>query len=70
MDPTAELTKILPALRRVAADDTQLKRVAGLDSSVVTTADNQTIRGTKTFILPLRITDADGNLLHAFGTST
>ena len=70
MDALEELTAMLPALRRLVADDTQLKRVAGMDTSVVTTANAQTILGTKTLRAPTRITDADDELIHSFGTTT
>lgn len=48
-------------------DAVNLGTTAGI---IVTLATDQTITGKKTFTLPLRMVDAGGNLIHAFGTLT
>lgn len=65
-----QLVALLPALRRIVANDTTLQRAAGI-SETLTTDGQQTITGEKTFNAPVKVADASGSgtILHAFGSS-
>ncbi len=66
----AEMEKRLPIIDRLAASDETIQRAAGLGTTLTTT-DVQTIQAAKTFDnAPIRVIDANGTLIHSFGTAS
>lgn len=65
------LVALLPALRRIVANDETLERAAGL-SETLTTTKAQTITAAKTFKgAAIKVTDATtGKLIHSFGAKS